>query len=135
MAKAKKTPAKSSYVETTLKSALEKLAAASAAVDRAVAIRARDAKKLAAATKRLTKRKASLAKRKKSAAARAKKAPSGETRKALRTVTKDLATTVKELAKAKTLKAANGTELALLRAAQRRTKGYSRGIAQVDRGR
>ena len=135
MAKAKKTPAKSSYVEKTLHSALEKLAAASAAVDKAVTIRTRDAKKLGAATKRLTKRKAALGKRKKSAAARARKSPSGETRQALRAVTKDLATTAKELAKARALKEANGNELALLRAAQRRTKGYTRGIAQVDRGR
>lgn len=134
MANAKKTPAKSSFVEKTLQSALEKLAVASAAVDKAVTIRARDAKKLATATKRLTKRKTMLGKRRKSAAARARKSPSGETRQALRAVAKELASTVKELAKTQALKAANGSELALLRSAQRRTKGYRRGIAQVDRG-
>lgn len=133
MANAKKTPAKSTVVEKTLQSALEKLAEASSAVDKAVTIRARDAKKLATATKRLTKRKASLGKRRKLAAARARKSPSGETRQALRAVSKELASTVKELAKARTLKAANASELALLRATQRRTKGYRKGIARVDR--
>jgi hypothetical protein len=133
MANAKKTPAKSTVVEKTLQSALEKLAEAASAVDKAVTIRARDAKKLATATKRLTKRKASLGKRRKSAAARARKSPSGEARQALRAVSKELASTVKELAKARTLKAANASELALLRATQRRTKGYRKGIARVDR--
>ena len=133
MAKAKKAIAKSSFVNKNLETALEKLAVAATAVDKAVAVRARDAKKFGSAVKRLSKRKATLSKRRRLAAARAKKSPSVDTRKALRTVTKDLATTVKELAKARTLKTVNGEELAQLRAAQRRTKGYSRGVAQVDR--
>ena len=132
MAKAKKAVAKSSFVEKNLQTALEKLAVATTAVDKAVTVRTADAKKNLAAVKRLTKRKTSLAKRKKLAAARVKKATSVELRGALRTVTKDLATTTKELTKARAAKAANSDELKLLRALQRRTKGYNRGIAQTD---
>lgn len=132
MAKAKKAVAKSSFVEKNLQTALEKLAVATTAVDKAVTVRTADAKKNLAAVKRLTKRKTSLAKRKKLAAARVKKATTVELRQALRTVTKDLATTTKELAKARATKAANSDELKLLRALQRRTKGYNRGIAQTD---
>ncbi len=133
MAKAKKTVAKSSFVEKNLQTALEKLAVATAAVDKAVTVRARDAKRNTAAVKRLAKRKASLTKRKQLATKRVKKGSTVELRQALRTVTKDLATTTKELTKARAAKAANGEELKLLRAAQRRTKGYNRGIAQTDR--
>lgn len=134
MAKAKKAVAKSSFVDKNLQTALEKLAVATAAVDKAVTVRTADAKKNLAAVKRLTKRKTSLAKRKKLAAGRVKKATSVELRGALRTVTKDLATTTKELTKARATKAANSEELTLLRALQRRTKGYNRGIAQTDSG-
>ena len=133
MAKAKKAVAKSSFVEKNLQTALEKLAVATAAVDNAVTVRSRDAKKSAAVVKRLSKRKATLTKRKRLAAARVKKASSAETRGALRTVTKELATTTKELTKARAAKAANAEELKALRAAQRRTKGYNKGIAQTDR--
>ena len=56
-----------------------------------------------------------------------------DTRAALRTVTKDLASTVKELTKTRATKSANATELSALRAAQRRAKGYSKGVAQTDR--
>ena len=133
MAKAKKGVAKSSFVEKNLETALEKLAVASKAVDKAVTVRARDAKKNASAVKRLTKRKRALSKRRKLAAARVRKASNAELRGALRSVTKDLNSTSKELAKAKTVKAANAGELAILKAAQRRTSGYNRGIAQVDR--
>ncbi len=133
MAKAKKAVAKSSFVEKNLQTALEKLAVATAAVDKAVAVRTADAKKDLAAVKRLTKRKAMLTKRKKLAAGRVKKASSVETRGALRTVTKDLATTTKELTKLRAAKAANAEELKALRVSQRRIKGYNKGIAQTDR--
>jgi hypothetical protein len=133
MAKAKKAIPKASFVDKNLETALEKLAVASKAVDKAVTVRARDAKRNTALVKRLAKRKASLSKRKQLAARRVKKSPSRDTRAALRTVTKDLATTTKELAKARTVKAANAEELKALRVAQRRAKGYSRGIAQTDR--
>ncbi len=134
MAKAKKSIAKSSFVDKNLQTALEKLAVASAAVDKAVTVRSRDAKRNTTLVKRLAKRKASLTKRKRLAAGRVKKASSVETRQALRAVTKDLASTTKELAKARVVKSANAEELALLRASQRRTKGYNKGIAAVDRG-
>ncbi len=133
MAKAKKTVAKSSFVEKNLQTALDKLAVASAAVDKAVTSRARDAKRNTALVKRLSKRKASLTKRKQLATRRVKKASSVDTRAALRTVTKDLNTTTKELTKARAVKTANADELKALRALQRRTKGYNRGIAQTDR--
>lgn len=133
MARAKKTIAKSSAVEKNLQTALDKLALATTAVDKAVVVRARDAKKNTAAVKRLAKRKATLTKRKALANRRVKKASSAETRQALRTVTKDLNTTVKELTKARAAKAANAEELKALRALQRRTKGYNRGITQTDR--
>ncbi|MBV1858741.1 MAG: hypothetical protein KUG77_10045 [Nannocystaceae bacterium] len=124
--------AKSSFVEKNLQTALEKLAVATAAVDKAVTVRTVDAKKNLVAVKRLTKRKATLTKRKKLAAGRVKKATSVETRGALRTVTKDLATTTKELAKLRAVKASNGEELKALKASQRRIKGYNKGIAQTD---
>lgn len=133
MATSKKSPAKSSFVEKNLEAALEKLSVAAKAVDKSVTVRARDAKKHAAAVKRLSKRKTTLTKRKRLATARVKKSPSTDTRQALRTVTRELNTTVKELAKAKVVKAANAEELSALRGAQRRTKSYSRAIAQIDR--
>ncbi len=133
MAKAKKAVAKSSFVETNLQTALDKLAVATEAADKAVTVRTAENKRNLTAVKRLTKRKTSLTKRKKLAAGRVKKASSVETRQALRTVTGDLASTTKELTKARAAKAANAEELKLLRASQRRLKGYNRGIEQTDR--
>ncbi|MCR9161522.1 MAG: hypothetical protein ACE37F_30105 [Nannocystaceae bacterium] len=133
MARAKKPIAKSSAVEKNIQTALDKLALATTAVDTAVTVRARDAKKNTAAVKRLAKRKATLTKRKGVATRRAKKDSTTENRQALRTVTKDLNSTIKELTKARATKAANAEELKALRALQRRTKGYNRGIAQTDR--
>ncbi len=112
---------------------MEKLDVAVTASNKAVASRARDAKKFAAAAKRLAKRKAALSKRKGVASRRAKRLPSGETRKALRAVVKDLTTTTKELAKARAVKTANATELASLKAVQRRANGYAKAISKVDR--
>ncbi len=133
MAKAKKAVAKSGFVEKNLQTALERLAVATAAVDKAVTVRARDAKKNTVLVKRLAKRKAALTKRKQLAARRVKKASSGETRQALRTVIRDLTSTTKELTKARVVKSTNADELKLLKASQRRTKGYNRGIALTDR--
>ena len=133
MAKAKKTIAKSSSIEQNLQTALERLAVATAAVDGAVVVRARDAKKNTATVKRLAKRKAALTKRKQLATKRVKKASSVETRQALRMVTKELATATKELARARADKATNAEELKVLRGLQRRTRGYNRGVAQTDR--
>jgi hypothetical protein len=133
MAKANKAIPKSGFVDKNLQTALERLAVAAAAVDKAVAVRARDAKKYGVTTKRLSKRKTALTKRKRLAAGRVKKNPSGDTRRALRAVEKELTSTTKELAKARIVKSANAEELALLKASQRRTSGYTKGIAQVDR--
>jgi len=133
MAKAKKALAKSSFVEKNLETSLERLAVAAAAVEQSVTVRAVDAKKLTASVKRIAKRKAILTKRKRIASDRAKKSPGADTRQALRTVIKDLTNTTKELTKLRGSKAENAGELVLLKAAQLRTKGYSKGIADVDR--
>ncbi|HET6582950.1 MAG TPA: hypothetical protein VFG69_05880 [Nannocystaceae bacterium] len=133
MAKARKSVAKSDFVEKNLAAALERLEVAAAAGRKAVTARSRDGKKFAATVKRLAKRRASLVRRKKLASRRARKSPSGESRKALRSVVKELATTTKALAKAKGIRVANASELAALKPAHRRATGYSRAIAQIDR--
>ena len=133
MAKAKRSIAKSDFIQRNLEIALEKLAVASAAGNRAVSVRSKDSKKVAATVKRLAKRRASLLKRRVSARKRAKRSPSGETRKALRSVMKELVGTTKALTKARSLKASGATELAALKAAHRRASGYSRAIASIDK--
>ena len=133
MARAKKSIAKSEFVQKNLEAALEKLAIASAAGARAVAVRGREGKKLAVTVKRLAKRKATQVRRKKIASKRARKSPSGETRRALKAAVRELTGTTKALAKAKTAKAANATEFASLRTAHRRASAYGRAIAQIDR--
>jgi hypothetical protein len=97
-----------------------------------VATRSKDAKKLAATTKRLSRKRAILAKRKRTSAKRSKAAPSGETRKALRAVVKELATTKTQLVKARAAKGANAVELAALKAAQRRARAYAKAIVQAE---
>jgi hypothetical protein len=133
MAKAKRAIAKSDFVEKNLATALERLAVAAAAGEKAVAIRQRDGKKLTLAVKRLAKRRGALLKRKKLAAKRARKNPSGETRRALKSTIRELTTTTGALVKARAAKLANATEFAALRTASRRATGYSRAIALVDR--
>lgn len=132
MAKSKSI-AKSDFVQRNLEAALEKLAIAATAGARALAVRGRDGKKLAASVKKLSKRRTALAKRKKVASKRARKSPSGETKKALRSVLRDLATTTKELGKARTSKAANAVEYAALRLASRRASGIAKAAAMIDR--
>jgi hypothetical protein len=133
MAKARRSVAKSEFVEKHLATALERLELAAAAGQKAVAVRLRDGKKLAVAVKRLAKRKGALVKRKKLASRRARKSPSGETRRALKAAVRELTTTTAALAKAKAAKAAHATEFTALRTAHRRAAGYARAIAQVDR--
>ena len=106
---------------------------AAAAGEKAVAIRARDGKKLTLAVKRLAKRRGALLKRKKLAAKRARKNPWGDTRRALKSTIRELTTTSAALVKARAAKLANATEFAALRMASRRATGYSRAIALVDR--
>ena len=133
MAKAKRSIAKSDFVERNLELALAKLAVASAASDRAVAVRGREGKKNAAAVKRLAKRRAGLLKRRKSAKTRARRSPSAENRKTVRQVIKELAGVTKALAKARTVKQTGATELVALKSAHRRATGYRRAIAAIDR--
>jgi len=132
MAKKKRAIAKSAAVTKNIEAALASLGVASAASDDAVAKRGKDAKSLAAATKRLSKKQATLAKRKVLSAKRAKAAPSGETRKVLRAVIKELATTKSQLVKARAAKGANAVELAAMKAAQRRASAYSKAIAKAE---
>jgi hypothetical protein len=133
MAKKNRTIAKSAAVTKNIEAALASLGAACVAGDRAVATRSKDAKSLAAATKRLSRKRAVLIKRKRVSAKRAKATPSGETKKALRAVLKELATTKSQLGKARTAKGVNAVELAALKAAQRRATAYAKAIAQADK--
>jgi hypothetical protein len=125
--------AKSGFVEKNLATALERLAVASKAGQRAVAVRSKDGKKIAATVKRLAKKRAQLVKRKTRASKRARRSPSGETKKALRSVVRDLAGTSKALAKARAAKAAHTLEFDALRTAARRATGYAKAIAGIDR--
>jgi hypothetical protein len=133
MAKKNRTIAKSAAVTKSIEAALASLGTACDAGDRAVATRSKDAKSLAAATKRLSRKRAILIKRKRISAKRAKATPSGETKKALRAVLKELATTKTQLGKARAAKGANAVELAALKAAQRQATAYAKAIAQADK--
>ena len=129
----KRSVAKSAAVERDLEASLAKLEAASKAGGVAVAARAKEAKRLATASKRLGRKRATLLRRKKTATKRAKARPSGETRGALRTAVRELASVRKEIAKTKGVKDANATELAALKAAHRRATAYLKAIARADR--
>lgn len=132
MAGKKRAIAKSASVTKNLETALAALGTACVAGDAAVATRSKDAKKLAATTKRLSKKRAMLAKRKRLSAKRARATPSGETRKALRAVVKELTSTKAHLVKARATKSANAAELAALKAAQRRASAYAKAIMQAE---
>lgn len=125
--------AKSAAVEKDLETSLAKLASACEAGSKAVASRSKDAKRLATTTKRLGRKRSTLIKRKRLAAKRAKTSPSGETRKALRTTVKELAATRSLLEKTRTVKTANATELAALKATQRRASAYAKAILRAER--
>lgn len=132
MAGKKRVIAKSAGVTKNIEMALAALGTACVAGDRAVATRSKDAKKLAAATKRLSRKRAILAKRRRTSAKRSKAAPSGETRRALRAIVKELATTKTQLVKARAAKGASAVELAALKAAQRRASAYAKAIVQTE---
>lgn len=133
MAKRSKAVAKSAAVEKDLAASLAKLATAFEAGTTAVAVRSKEAKRLAATTKTLGRKRKALMKRKALAAKRAKATPSGETRKTLRAAMKELASVRTQLAKVRGVKATNATELAGLKAAHRRATAYAKAIAQVDK--
>ena len=135
MAKKKtKTIAKAAAALKNIEIGLAKLAAATEAVEHGVAVRGKDAKKDLVLVKRLGKREKSLSNRKRIAAGRAKTDPSKDTNAALRSVTSELAKTQKELTKARAAKKANSDELTALRGAQRRLRGYNKGIDATDKG-
>jgi uncharacterized protein YcfJ len=128
----KRAIAKSEAVTKNIEAALTALGAACVAGDRAVAVRSKDGKGLAATTKRLSRKRAALTKRKRLAAKRAKAAPSGETAKALRVVIRELAATKSLLVKASAAKSANAVELAALKVAQRRAGAYAKAIVGAE---
>ncbi len=132
MAKSK-TVVKSGVVESSIATAMDKLATACTAGDRAVAARSKSAKQNTSLVKRLGKRRASLSKRKQSTKKRLAKSPSAKLRRELAAVTRELATTTKELTKARAAKASNAAELAALKQAQRRANAYQKAIQQADR--
>lgn len=133
MQKRTRSVAKSATVERDLETSLAKLATACKAGNAAVASLTRDAKRLSVTARRLGRKRTALIKRKRIAAKRAKSSPSGETRRALHTTVKELNATRTQIAKARAAKVANATELAALRAAQRRANGYAKAIARADR--
>ena len=132
MAKAK-TVAKSTAVQGNIAAAMDKLEAACAAGNRAVAVRARDAKKNTALVKRLGKRRAALNKRRVSTKRRLAKAPSADLRRDLRTTEKDLSRTTKELLKSRVAKELNAVELAAMKLASQRANAYYKAIQRADR--
>lgn len=133
MAKKKQTVAKSAAVEKDLVASLARLSTACAAGNAAVATRSKTAKQLATTTKRLGRKQTALLKRKRLAAKRAKSDPSGETRRALNATVKELGSIRTQLGKARAAKAANASELAVLKVAQRRANAYAKAIAQADK--
>ena len=133
MAKRKRTVAKSAAVEKDLATSLARLATACTAGNSAVATRSKAAKQLATTTKRLGRKRTALLKRKRLAAKRARNNPSGETRRALRSTVRELGNVRTKLAKARAVKAANASELAGLKAAQRRANAYAKAIAKADK--
>lgn len=131
--RSKKTVAKAAAVLNNIETGLAKLVAATEAVEHGVAVLSKSAKQDLALVKRLGKREKSLNNRKRIATGRAKKDPSKDNRAALRTVTSELARTKKELTKARAAKKTNGDELSALRGAQRRLRGYNKGIGATDK--
>jgi len=132
MARAK-TLAKSTSVQSNIVSAVDKLAAACVAGDRAVGVRARDARKNTALVKRLGKRRAALNKRRISAKRRLSKSPSADLRRDLRATEKELKQTTKELSRCRGTKDLNAAELAAMKRAARRANAYYRAIQKVER--
>ena len=133
MPKSKKTVAKAVAVEKNLTVAIEKVTAACQDGDRAVVARTKSGKRLAAEVRKLNRRRGSLLKRKVAAAKRMARDGSAANKKALNSVVKELTSTRKALTKAREQKKANTLELAALKTAQRKAKGYQKALGQVDR--
>jgi len=129
----KKAVVKSAAMAKTLDSALAGLATICESGGKAVDSRAKDGKKLAAASKRLGKKRTTLGNRKKTAAARLKKDATADNRNALKAVEKELAAVAKEIAKVKKAKDANNAELTGLRASVKRANAYVKGITAADK--
>lgn len=129
----KKAIATSAAMAKTLESALGGLASICESGGKAVDTRAKDAKKLAASSKRLGKKRMMLNKRKSTATARLKKDATADNRKALSAVVKELGMVTRELAKVKKVKDANNAELSGLRTSLKRATAYMKGVTSADR--
>jgi len=129
----KKAVVKSAAIAKTLDSALAGLTSICEGGVKAVNERAKEAKKNAAASKRLSKKRMTLSKRKRAAAARLKKDATADNRKALSAVVKELGMVTREIAKVKKAKDANNAELAGLRATVKRATAYMKGVTAADR--
>jgi len=129
----KKAVVTSAAMAKTLESALAGLATICESGAKAVDSRSKDAKKQAAAFKRLSKKRMTLNKRKKVQAAKIKKDPSADNKKALKATEKDLAVTGRELASCKKTRDANNAELSGLRDSVKRASAYAKGVAAADK--
>lgn len=133
MPKTKKSVAKGAAVAKNIETALEKLTAACVDGEKAIAVRAKDAKSMMTAIRRLNKKRAALLKRKKTATNRLKKDGSAANKAALRATVKELAGVDKELPKLRAGKTENGDELVALKAAFRLASAYLKALATADK--
>jgi hypothetical protein len=124
---------KAAACEKTIATALSNLDAVLSDVTKAAGVRAAQARKLTAESKRLAKKRATLMKRRKSTAAKLKKAPDADMRKKLRETEKEL-TRVKKLSVTnRAAKSANSEELRELKSQMKRTRAYNKALAAADK--
>lgn len=132
MPKAKKSVAKGDAVAKKVETALESLSTACADGAAAIATRAKDAKLMMTAIRRLNKKRTALLKRKKTASSKLAKEATAENRAALRGVVKELAAVDKELPKLRASKSANGDELAALKSGFRQASAYMKALEKAE---
>jgi len=129
----KKAVVKSAAMAKTLDSALAGLATICDSGSKAIDSRSKDAKKFAAAFKRLSKKRLTLNKRKKALAAKIRKDASADNKKALKATEKELVTVGREIASCKKSRDANNLELSGLRDSVKRASAYAKGVAAADK--
>ncbi len=124
---------KNDVVEKSINNAMNALSSAGLDCAKSIAVSTKLAKSYLSAAKRLSKKRAALAKRKKTATARLKKTANADNRKALKTVEKELTNVKKEISKLTPMKSANASELASLKASQKRIAAYSSSLEKADK--
>ena len=132
-AKKRATVTKNSVIANSIEASVATMMTSLNKVDKAVAVSAKESKKLLAESRRLRKRRASLLGKKKRAIAANKRNSTGDTRKAVKSTKAELAKVTKEAAKSTAARAAVTTELAGLKSSQKELAAYVKGIAAVDR--